>query len=720
MLGVFLRQFWRSRRSRLARRVVQHKLLYARDHIRDFGVSKQEAEYFSQLGVKELRNLITAREITCEKLTRIACIRARWAGDQYNAVAEECFLEAIIESVKRDKIPHYLRGPMHGIPITVADDIMVAGMDSTLGQVERLFRPAHGDASIVRALRNSGAVIICKSNQAGGFTCPRSASSSIYGSIANPWSPNTNIPLDAACGGAACLAAVRAGWLHVVSDMKGTACSASHICGVSDFTPSSTARVHEDVLPAKSFLAKSPGFIARSAEDIQAALKIFPDSNSCKVTIPRFQSFESSCSFVSASSSNRTFAHSSEESDNARNHEYCSGDFQSSSPRAESDANLWGGGNLVGDYDGCFVDEDYIGSRYCHSTVIEKAAPVHVGVVTNCEIFGGNSLISRVSDEAAKILERQGYSTVDFEFPISLDELVPAVISLQMRRDRLAELGVCEEQPSQENQRSSTLPEQNASLRVASYYLSNRFSEVPHLIIFASLPPWLQRSVVWIVRNVLQAKISALLLEGINAGLYHSNEKLIATKDTLATGLTQSMKEKGICAIVLPPVELYFAQTRSKSMRSKVAAFAYSSICYAIGFPIGSVPIFHTRSFDVNSSAALSEGLEQTLHRQQETDESIPMNCSVFAASGGDHVCLQVMQEIAEFVNFRCEPKSAKSFISRWPGPLEEGRRPSETQPLLASESQDWIQEFVPRVLGAVRRTTGLGQEFMDRPAETV
>jgi amidase len=57
-----------------------------------------------------------------------------------------------------------LRGPLHGIPITLKDQFNVKGVDTTLGYVGRSFCPAQEDAALVRILRNMGAIIIAKTN----------------------------------------------------------------------------------------------------------------------------------------------------------------------------------------------------------------------------------------------------------------------------------------------------------------------------------------------------------------------------------------------------------------------------------------------------------------------------------------------------------------------------------------------------------------------------
>lgn len=57
-----------------------------------------------------------------------------------------------------------LKGPLHGIPITLKDQFNVKGLDTTLGYVGRSFAPAQEDAVIVQILKNMGAIVIAKTN----------------------------------------------------------------------------------------------------------------------------------------------------------------------------------------------------------------------------------------------------------------------------------------------------------------------------------------------------------------------------------------------------------------------------------------------------------------------------------------------------------------------------------------------------------------------------
>lgn len=57
-----------------------------------------------------------------------------------------------------------VKGPLHGIPVTVKDQFNVKGVDTTLGYVGRSFAPATEDAVLVQMLKDMGAIVLAKTN----------------------------------------------------------------------------------------------------------------------------------------------------------------------------------------------------------------------------------------------------------------------------------------------------------------------------------------------------------------------------------------------------------------------------------------------------------------------------------------------------------------------------------------------------------------------------
>lgn len=84
-----------------------------------------------------------------------------------NCITEVVFEDALAQARTLDehfKKTGQLKGPLHGVPITVKDQFNVAGVDTTLGYVGRSFAPATEDAVLVQILRDMGAVVLAKTN----------------------------------------------------------------------------------------------------------------------------------------------------------------------------------------------------------------------------------------------------------------------------------------------------------------------------------------------------------------------------------------------------------------------------------------------------------------------------------------------------------------------------------------------------------------------------
>ncbi|MDQ1587283.1 MAG: aspartyl-tRNA(Asn)/glutamyl-tRNA(Gln) amidotransferase subunit [Microbacteriaceae bacterium] len=97
------------------------------------------------------------------------------------------------------------RGPLHGVPILVKDNIDVAGLPTTNGSAAHDGLPAQSDAIVVRRLRRAGALIIGKTNMdelALGVT----GANSRYPRALNAWD-QTRLPGGSSGGSAIALAA---------------------------------------------------------------------------------------------------------------------------------------------------------------------------------------------------------------------------------------------------------------------------------------------------------------------------------------------------------------------------------------------------------------------------------------------------------------------------------------------------------------------------------
>src|SRR5215207_7731919 len=77
------------------------------------------------------------------------------------------------------------RGPLHGMPISIKDLIDIAGQPTTAASKVRAGHVAKTDATVVKRLREAGAVLIGKTNL-HEFALGTTSEESAFGAVHNP------------------------------------------------------------------------------------------------------------------------------------------------------------------------------------------------------------------------------------------------------------------------------------------------------------------------------------------------------------------------------------------------------------------------------------------------------------------------------------------------------------------------------------------------------
>ena len=149
-----------------------------------------QEQTIAQLQARLESGELTARALTEFYLQRIADIDD--SGPALNAVIEQNpDAIAIAERLDAERRQHGVRGPLHGIPILIKDNIDSADrMQTTAGSLALLGATPTRDAFLVDQLRKAGAVLLGKANLSewANFRSTRSSSgwSSRGGQTKNP------------------------------------------------------------------------------------------------------------------------------------------------------------------------------------------------------------------------------------------------------------------------------------------------------------------------------------------------------------------------------------------------------------------------------------------------------------------------------------------------------------------------------------------------------
>lgn len=212
------------------------------------------------------RGKLSATELTDACLARIAAIDPQLnsfitvTGDEARAAARE---------LDRELARGRRRGPLHGIPLALKDNIDTAGIRTTAAAKGFADRIPTADAAVVERLKAAGAVLLGKLNMdecAYGVT----STSGAFGAVRNPW--DTTRVAGGSSGGPA--AAVAAGLCFgaLGTDTGGSIRQPAAWCGLTGLKPTSGLVSARGLVPL-SWSLDHVGPLARTAEDAALLLQ---------------------------------------------------------------------------------------------------------------------------------------------------------------------------------------------------------------------------------------------------------------------------------------------------------------------------------------------------------------------------------------------------------------------------------------------------------------
>lgn len=189
-------------------------------------------------------------------------------------------------------------GPLHGVPITIKDNLEVEGLTCSAGS--ELFREyiAKRNADAVQPLLDAGAIVLGKTNLPA-FAADFQTYNELYGQTNNPW--NLETTPGGSSGGSAASLACGFSVLEVGNDIGGSIRHPANFCGVYGHRPSVGIIPDRGRLPAlvdpvscdypvqEDLIANGP--LARYPEDLELALDLMarpanPDRKAWSIRLP--------------------------------------------------------------------------------------------------------------------------------------------------------------------------------------------------------------------------------------------------------------------------------------------------------------------------------------------------------------------------------------------------------------------------------------------------
>lgn len=238
---------------------------------------------WAEKSIAELQAEMTAGRLTSEQLTqdylaRIAEIDR--AGPKLGAVLE-LNPDALAIARERDaeRRAGRVRGPLHGIPVLVKDNLDTADrMQTTAGSLALVGQKVPRDAHVVARLREAGAVLLGKANMTEWANFRGSNSSSGWsargGQTRNPYALDRN-PSGSSSGSAVAVSANLCA-AAIGTETNGSIVSPASACGVVGFKPTVGLVSRSGIIPIAAS-QDTAGPITRTVGDAALVLAAIAD-----------------------------------------------------------------------------------------------------------------------------------------------------------------------------------------------------------------------------------------------------------------------------------------------------------------------------------------------------------------------------------------------------------------------------------------------------------
>ncbi|WP_211232928.1 amidase family protein [Solirubrobacter soli] len=215
---------------------------------------------------------LTATQLTKAYLQRIALTNTEGPSlDAVRAINPKALQEAA--ALDQERAAGHVRGPLHGIPVIVKDNLDAAGIPTTAGSVALENSIPAKDSPVVAKLRAAGAVLLGKANlsEFANFLTNGMPSgySSLGGQVLNPY--NADITPSGSSSGSGAIAATGLAAITIGTETSGSIVSPSAAQGIVGLRPTIGLVSRTGILPI-SATQDTAGPMTRTVADAAAEL----------------------------------------------------------------------------------------------------------------------------------------------------------------------------------------------------------------------------------------------------------------------------------------------------------------------------------------------------------------------------------------------------------------------------------------------------------------
>ena len=226
-------------------------------------------------GIRQLSQLLHSRKLTALELCERCIEKTRkWKHlNMYVTVSDEVAMTQAKESDDRIEAGQS-RGMFEGIPFAVKDNFSTTNIQTSCASKMLLdYKPVY-DATVVKLLRDQGAVLIGKTNM-DEFAMGCGSIDNVTGSVKNPWGfteEKWNVS-GGSSGGSAVSVATGTVSIALGSDTGGSVRNPASYCGVVGLKPTYGAISRHGLIPLVNSL-DCPAIITRTVDDCVLAFDL--------------------------------------------------------------------------------------------------------------------------------------------------------------------------------------------------------------------------------------------------------------------------------------------------------------------------------------------------------------------------------------------------------------------------------------------------------------